>query len=160
MKICTLCGETKDISEFYLQKNGYRVSRCDPCRKKKANDSARKYRYGISAEQYELMLEAQNHSCAVCGVPFGSGINKANIDHDHECCPGSVTCGKCVRGIICSICNTMAGAVENNLDHLNAMFEYLTFHLKRQGYEGELSDAVWPRPEGVKFTKLRKSEVN
>lgn len=159
MKTCTLCKQTKDNSEFYLQKNGYRVSRCNDCRRKKSADYIRTYRYGLTAEQYEAMLEAQGHACAVCGVPFGTGINKANVDHDRECCPGKVTCGKCVRGIICSLCNTMAVVVENNLDHLNAMFEYLTFHLKRQKYTAEnheIFDAVWPRLEGVRFTKLRK----
>jgi hypothetical protein len=53
----------------------------------------------------------------------------------------------------------MAGAVENNLDHLNAMFEYLTFHLKRQGYQTDvenITDAVWPRPNQAQFLKLRQ----
>lgn len=31
------------------------------------------------------------------------------IDHDHQCCLGSKTCGKCIRGVLCSRCNLVLG---------------------------------------------------
>jgi hypothetical protein len=33
------------------------------------------------------------------------------VDHDHSCCPGRQTCGKCVRGLICRQCNTAFGVL-------------------------------------------------
>ena len=63
-------------------------------------------RYGISEEQFEDMLAKQDYSCAICRETLDL-INYSNIhiDHDHKCCPGRKTCGKCVRGLLCRGCN-------------------------------------------------------
>jgi len=37
-----------------------------------------------------------------------------NQDHDHVCCSGKKSCGKCLRGLLCHGCNTKLGALENN----------------------------------------------
>lgn len=54
---------------------------------------------------------ALNPSCASCGADIGgryaSGKVRAYVDHDHACCAGSRSCGKCVRGIVCVSCNTL-----------------------------------------------------
>lgn len=98
--------------------------------KMKARAKVRKYRYGITEEEYNALLSEQNYSCAVCGVPFGTGASKVNIDHDHNCCPGTKSCGKCLRGLLCSNCLTLASLVETRFKHMNDMFVYLTHHLK------------------------------
>ncbi len=40
----------------------------------------------------------------------GSG---PQIDHDHACCPGQSSCGKCIRGVLCVRCNTFIAHFEN-----------------------------------------------
>lgn len=35
----------------------------------------------------------------------------AMVDHDHDCCPGGWSCGRCVRGLICSECNVLEGKI-------------------------------------------------
>jgi hypothetical protein len=40
--------------------------------------------------------------CELCGDKPERSLH---IDHDHNCCSGTQTCGSCVRGIVCNGCN-------------------------------------------------------
>lgn len=55
------------------------------------------YTYGISPEQYQELLEAQNYSCAVCGRHETEFSRKLAIDHDH----GTNE----IFGLLCRDCN-------------------------------------------------------
>ena len=61
--------------------------------------------YGISLQDVIALDTAQNHCCALCGLPFGLGALKQFVDHDH-------VSGK-VRGLLHSKCNTYLGVIEN-----------------------------------------------
>jgi Recombination endonuclease VII len=80
-------------------------------RRTKADNVARNYR--VSRTAYEDMLWAQAGLCAVCTRPMRPG-NGTCVDHDHNCCPGSRSCGKCVRGLLCQRCNVRLGAIEDS----------------------------------------------
>lgn len=62
--------------------------------------------YGLTAERFEAMLEAQGGRCLICLKPFRK---RPSVDHDHACCPGKVSCGKCVRGLLHNQCNKLLG---------------------------------------------------
>jgi hypothetical protein len=47
------------------------------------------------------------------------------VDHDHACCDGPTSCGKCVRGFICSKCNRLLGCAEDSMVRLCSAIEYL-----------------------------------
>lgn len=66
--------------------------------------------------------------CDACQerLPTGSGKHLGQIDHDHGCCPGGNSCGRCVRGILCNRCNTIAAAIENDPHRHQAVRDYLT----------------------------------
>lgn len=61
-------------------------------------------RYQMTERRYGLILVAQDGRCAGCGEQPAAG-GRLNVDHDHACCPGRRTCGRCVRGLICQRCN-------------------------------------------------------
>jgi hypothetical protein len=79
--------------------------------------------YGIDAEKYHQMHDAQGGVCAICGRPE-TAIDKKNgrtrrlaIDHDHAT-------GK-VRGLLCTRCNAVLGYAQDNLNVLLASIQYL-----------------------------------
>ena len=59
--------------------------------------------YRITPERYDAILASQNGCCAICGGH--DGYKRLAVDHDHNCCPGRNSCGKCVRGLLCENCN-------------------------------------------------------
>lgn len=63
-----------------------------------------KNRFGLTGEEYAKLYEFQGGKCAICQVATGQARALA-VDHDHSCCPGPTSCGECVRGLCCSVCN-------------------------------------------------------
>jgi hypothetical protein len=80
--------------------------------------------YGITEQQYGQWLNGQGGVCAICGGGNDSG-RALHVDHDHACCSGKKSCGKCIRGLLCSRCNTGLGMFKDDADLLSAAMEYL-----------------------------------
>lgn len=74
-----------------------------------------KYLYKMTVECYETKLKSQNGHCALCAAVQGSEMRRMSVDHDHACCAGHRSCGKCLRGIVCANCNRKLGFLENLL---------------------------------------------
>lgn len=94
----------------------------------KAFDYHIRARYNITYADYLAMLEAQGGGCAICGGDnFGdSRLGRFHVDHDHSCCPEvGMSCGKCVRGLLCRGCNTALGNFGDDADRLVRAAEYL-----------------------------------
>ena len=68
-------------------------------------------RYKMTPEHYNAKLEAQGNHCALCQT-VRLKIRRMPVDHDHGCCEGNTSCGKCVRGILCQQCNVALGYLE------------------------------------------------
>ena len=81
-------------------------------------------RYGITPADVERMLEEQSNACLICSREF-NGDRRPHIDHDHACCNGPYSCGKCVRGLLCTDCNTGLGKFFDRPDLLRAAASYL-----------------------------------
>lgn len=144
-KICSLCSTEKPASEFSSLthvKDGLN-SRCKLCcaanmrqrrsKIKPAADKAAKtkYRYGITIEQYNEMLEQQQGLCAVCERPETrrDGWNREStralgVDHSHKT-------GK-VRGLLCGNCNTAIAFLDDNVLLLQRIADYLEGKLPLQ----------------------------
>jgi Recombination endonuclease VII len=68
--------------------------------------------YGFTEATFAQLLEIQENACAMCHEPLEEG-QRRHIDHDHACCLGKrVSCGKCVRGVLCHVCNIALGHIE------------------------------------------------
>ncbi len=81
--------------------------------------------YGLSLEQYELMLEK---GCQICG-----SHENPHVDHDHSCCPSlSRGCGTCVRGLLCQPCNLALGLFKDDPGLLQAAAQYLSEYNARK----------------------------
>lgn len=81
-------------------------------------------RYGLTIEDYNNLLAQQNNRCAICKEESKDG-RSLHVDHDHSCCKGRGSCGKCVRGLLCVYCNSMLGYARDNPETLGAGQNYL-----------------------------------
>lgn len=122
-KFCYACGHWKpeaDFSNYSSSSDGlnHRCRRCHDSAQKKA-------RYGITLEQFEELLAFQGGKCAICPVTVLEDGRRLSIDHDHNCCPGTVSCGNCIRGILCPNCNRGLGLFQEDVDLLKKAAAYL-----------------------------------
>ncbi|WP_425427475.1 endonuclease domain-containing protein [Actinomadura meyerae] len=65
--------------------------------------------------------------CAVCGATAGDSLGRSfHVDHDHDCCDWVVgSCGKCIRGLLCTSCNKAAGMLRDSPQLASALADYL-----------------------------------
>lgn len=86
----------------------------------------RRVTYGLSNEAFQALLASRDNRCAVCGREFTNcGGTKPQVDHDHSCCEGKVTCGACIRGVLCHDCNTSIGKLGDTAEALSRVVSYL-----------------------------------
>lgn len=87
--------------------------------------------YNMREEDYAELLRSQGGVCAVCRRSEPSG-RRLSVDHDHACCPTAArSCGRCIRGLLCSSCNTAAGSMDDDPDRIRALASYLDDHAAR-----------------------------
>lgn len=67
------------------------------------------YKYKMGIKEFK---RRSAKGCELCG---DKPERTLHVDHDHNCCSGQRTCGKCVRGIICNRCNKAVDKYEKGL---------------------------------------------
>lgn len=134
-RTCSRCKTEKLREEFSSPTNPY----CRPCRNE--YEAERKLtrvkqdpaytrmlnlrRYGLTLQQFAMMLAAQDGRCAICrtDAPGGQGWH---VDHDHSCCnTRKQSCGKCTRGLLCSRCNIAIGNLRDDPVIIQAALDYV-----------------------------------
>jgi hypothetical protein len=80
------------------------------------------YMYRLRKDVYDAMLKSQDYRCAICKELF---TEQPCVDHDHSCCAGKRSCGKCVRGLLCRMCNVGIGSLKENVLIFEAALAYL-----------------------------------
>ena len=139
MKSCCKCKIDKPLEGFHRNKvtvDGLQKT-CKECqsaysklphvrdkqkdyyqRTKRAHiDRNLKAQYGISYDEYDVMLEKQKGRCAICGTDNPGGKGRFHVDHCHT--------NGTVRGLLCHHCNTMLGLAKDSAETLNKAISYL-----------------------------------
>ncbi|MFE6126824.1 endonuclease domain-containing protein [Streptomyces sp. NPDC056437] len=95
----------------------------DPLKRKAEKRRLVLKRYGLTEMLFEQMKAAQRGRCRICEEL----TEKLVVDHDHACCPSAKkSCGKCVRGLLCSRCNIALGLLRDKPELAIAAAAYLT----------------------------------
>ncbi|KKL16712.1 hypothetical protein LCGC14_2492820 [marine sediment metagenome] len=79
--------------------------------------------YGISLDEYNAMLEAQDGRCVICRrLP---GKKRLSVDHNHET--------GLVRGLLCNRCNLGLGTLGDDHETLTAAEIYMSQEAPKSG---------------------------
>jgi len=99
--------------------------------KLKRREYIRDRQYNNTEEDRRLILSKQGGLCPVCNKALS--YEEAVVDHNHGCCPETNrSCGKCVRGMLHTVCNSMIlSVVENKAVEIENARNYLK--LRTQG---------------------------
>lgn len=123
-KECRRCGEWLPESSFepHSRSADRLMVHCRKCKqfywKARMNH--------LTPTQLEALVRERGEACGICGVNVIQGAMALAIDHDHKCCPWSGrSCGKCIRGLLCSNCNTGLGSFKDDVTLLSRAAEYL-----------------------------------
>lgn len=85
-----------------------------------------KIKYGLTEEDYFDLLFLQDEKCAICGTTEpGYGNYIFSVDHNHKCCIGDFTCGRCIRGLLCTSCNLGLSKFKDDIEILRSAIRYL-----------------------------------
>lgn len=95
------------------------------------------YNHRMTMEQYTALRLAQADRCGACKEPLRFGEPRAvTVDHDPRCCQYEglgtkrtkgmpISCGKCVRALLCGPCNRAVGFLERYPQRLHMWIEYV-----------------------------------
>lgn len=140
MKKCSRCKVQKELTEFYAakgSKDGHN-SYCKVCSYEKCKEwrldnpdhdrkRSLKQRYGLTIEEWQVLVSKQKNLCAICLEPNTQRNNKTeevrslHVDHNHD--TGEI------RGLLCHGCNAALGLVKDNVNTLVRMIDYLKGNL-------------------------------
>lgn len=131
----------RDWAKKYPEKNrakGVRFREASPVATRRIAVRAYLKRfYNITPEQYDQLFEQQSGKCCVCPLSLISQTDETReflgqppnevgrVDHDHQCCPGPKSCGKCIRGLLCFDCNVLLGKAKDDTQILLNAVRYL-----------------------------------
>lgn len=121
-----MCSRCKNIFPKEDVDSWTHKSRCKECQAWVKRDTYLKRYYSIDIEKYEKLLSLSSGGCYICGKTKKQNKNNhLSVDHDHSCCNGPHSCGKCIRGILCDTCNRAVGLLQNDSQNAMAVAIYI-----------------------------------
>lgn len=130
-RICSKCKSLKALTEYYKDCRGQHRRKCKDCirenkrmqykqtdqKKKTVEKRWKSLGINFTYEQYEEMLDAQGHKCAICPATRNRNDTALCVDHCHKT--------GVVRGLLCHRCNKALGSMEDDKDLLLKAVDYL-----------------------------------
>ena len=121
MKVCTSCK--KELPDDCFHKRKYSSGniglqpKCKKCSSKRRAGYYKpedyiKRKFNLSESEYQELI--QHNSCQVCGKNIS---DKRFLDH----CQNRIK----IRGVLCNNCNTALGLVNDNVQILSKLIQYL-----------------------------------
>jgi hypothetical protein len=111
----------REKNNLYYQNNKEKKAIYSKTRREKNTKSYRntayKYKYGISIDEYEELLLKQNNSCDICKISQDDLNYNLVVDHCHTT--------KLVRGLLCRNCNLALGYLKDNIETVSSTLSYL-----------------------------------
>lgn len=112
---------------------------CDRCLEPISHVVSRLKAHNVSHERARKLTI--DPGCETCGrdmLEWARPVRKGSkslepvltVDHDHACCPGDRSCGRCVRGLICMRCNAALGMLHDDLAAAQGIADYLRRHAR------------------------------
>ena len=101
---------SREAKKSWLERN--KENRPQICR----NNKLRNF-FGISPEDFQKLLEAQEYRCAICKERLGDNPRDRHLDHDHS--------SGWIRGILCPGCNHGIGQFKEDIVRMQEAIEYL-----------------------------------
>lgn len=114
-KTCVTCHQRCSLDKFRMRDGRWFLNKCNACYKIEDGERLRYMKYGVSKEQFDNMIAAQENQCAICSQP--NAKRALCIDHDHK--TGEI------RGLLCDPCNKGIGFFNDRPELLIAASEYL-----------------------------------
>jgi hypothetical protein len=114
-------------AEHRETRRAYECARTQDPDRRAYNDAYRlKYRFGLTAADYDAMLASQNGVCASCGCPEThrdrlGRVTRLAVDHNHAT--------DAIRSLLCHGCNTGIGCLGDDPVLLRLAADYLERHL-------------------------------
>lgn len=123
-KWCPHCQEYRPEDTFPERSDakGGRAAYCRPCQRAYNQERRLINTFGITWDEYDFLLAAQNYRCAICdGKPRKHALA---VDHDHK--TGEI------RGLLCSKCNhRLLGSAHDDPARLRKAADYLETYSPR-----------------------------
>lgn len=113
---CRECEAIQTLTHYHECKEDIQLKRAAKRKLQTTKDYHKNWnlkdRFGITLDEFNLMVESQGGGCWVC-----NSTNKLSVDHDHAT-------GK-IRGILCNSCNRSLGLLHDDIPRIRKLIDYL-----------------------------------
>lgn len=140
VKRCGSCKQEKSIDCFGVDRSRRKGTNpyCFQCRRRIALTTGKEWwlknKYGITLEEFEILLAHQGEVCAIClEKDNDKRYLKLCVDHNHKT-------GK-IRGLLCQNCNRALGSFKESINVLEKAIAYLKKYEPNIGPQVEYSQS-------------------